>query len=62
MRLTFDASFYQETELWVNVRKKDGKWLIGGVKELSYFESDWDEEEPSDGLSKDCAFLSKNSG
>ena len=48
--------------MWVNVRKKDGKWLIGGVKPLSYFESNWDEGEPSEGLSKDCAFLSHRSG
>ena len=48
--------------MWVDVRKIDGKWLIGGAKQLSFFESDWDAGEPSEGLSKDCAFLSKSSG
>ena len=48
--------------MWIDVRKKDGKWLVGGAKPLSFFESDWDTDEPSEGLSKDCAFLSRQSG
>ena len=52
----------QETEVWINVKRINGKWFIGGTKALSFFESDWADGEPDNGQNKDCAYMSKDAG
>ena len=48
-------------EVWINVQKVGGKWTVGGTRELTEFESDWAEGEPSGAMS-DCAYMEKESG
>ena len=51
---------YQEDEIWIDVRKIDGTWFVGGSKRLSEFESNWAAGEPGDNQDKKCAFMSRD--
>ena len=52
--------YFKETELWVDVRKINGIWTIGGSRNLTDFEADWAPGYPRGEINKDCAYMDRN--
>lgn len=45
-------------QMWINVMRVEGKWIVGGKKELTSYQSNWAPYQPSqDG---DCVYMSAN--
>lgn len=45
------------TQVWVDVNKVNGEWMVARTRKLTRFEADWAPGEPTEGTNADCAYM-----